>query len=47
MNLFVSIKKYTDELYAKQENDIYGKPTLNVGVVNGGTEPILFLHIQK
>ncbi len=32
-------KKYTDESYVKQENDIYGKPTLNVGVVNGGTEP--------
>lgn len=32
-------KKYTDELYAKQEDEIHGKPTLNVGVINGGTEP--------
>lgn len=40
-------KKYIDELYAKQEDEIHGKPTLNVGVIMVEQNQILYLHIQK
>lgn len=32
-------KEYTDVKYAKEESPIYGKPTMNIGMVNGGTQP--------
>lgn len=33
--------KYIDETYPKMEHEIYGKPTMNLGVINGGSEPNL------
>lgn len=32
-------KKYTDELYERQKSELYGKPTINVGVIEGGSQP--------